>query len=328
MVRSNEGTCFPMSLFRSVRTISQAEGAGPIDWEAVEQAATEAISPGTLELTSAQRNGYLTDVRDARAAVTSTANLDFSVPATFEVQNRHHWMEANIETFQRLMEPLAARQPTPMPGAALVVNTATMTAALAFLGRHVLGQYDPLLLADEGEHGLYFVHPNIERVAKELDVDRDRFRRWIAFHEVTHAAEFGAAPWLPDVLEQNLLEGIDALGHGKLDRDAFRALDATMTAVEGYAELLMDEAFDRDTADLRRKLDERRRRGGPIAAIFRRILGLEIKRRQYERGREFFQAVVNKRGIAAAGAVWERPEHLPEWEEFDHPGRWLSRVDP
>ena len=317
-----------MNILQSLRTISTAEGDGPVDWKAVTQAAIEATDPGSLELSSTERQGYRTDVREARTAVEKTAAIDFSLPTTIEIQNRHHWIEANVETFQRIMEPLAERHRTPIPGVAVKMNTASMTAALAFLGRNVLGQYDPVLLADEAEHSLYFVHPNINRVADELDVDKDRFRRWIAFHEVTHAAEFAAAPWLPDVLEENVLEGIDALAAGRIDREAFRSLDATMTAVEGYAELLMDEAFDRESADLRNKLDERRRRAGPVGHLLRRLLGLEIKRRQYERGKAFFESIVASRDIATAGVVWTSPDCLPTWEEFDDPDAWLSRVNP
>lgn len=317
-----------MSLYESVRTISRASGDGPVDWDAVGTAAHEATAAGSLDLSRAEQGRYLEDVRDARRAIEQTAGVDFELPGTFEIQNRHHWIDANVATFRRVMEPIAARQPSPAPGAALVINTGTMTGAMAFLARNVLGQYDPLLLADEGDHGLYFVHPNIDRVADELEVEEDRFRRWIVFHEVTHAAEFGLAPWLPTVLESNLLDGIDALGRGRIDRDAFRSLDATMTAVEGYAELLMDEAFDRQASDLREKLDERRRAGGPLVRMLRRVLGLDIKRRQYERGKAFFEAVAGARGIEAAGAVWTDRDHLPSWEEFDEPDRWLARVDP
>jgi len=87
-----------------------------------------------------------------------------------------------------------------------IANTGSMAFTLGFLARNVLGQYDPLLLADEpdADHGLYFVHPNIVAVAASLDVEYPRFRRWIAFHEVTHAAEFGAAPWLPEYLESRV----------------------------------------------------------------------------------------------------------------------------
>ncbi len=317
-----------MSVLRSLRTISQATGTEPIDWSAVETAAREAVPPGSLGLTAAQRRGYRDDVRDARRAVRTTSMLTFDVPHTIQVQNRHHWMDANLPTFQRLMQPLADRQLVVLPAPARVVNTGTMTLVLAFLGRHVLGQYDPLLLADEDTHELYFVHPNIVHAADELDVPFDRFRRWIAFHEVTHAAEFGAAPWLPDQLERHVRDGLDALSAGSINRTAFRELDATMTAVEGYAEWLMDEAFDQEYRDLREKLDERRRNPGPVGYVVRRMLGLGIKQRQYERGKAFFDAVATARGVNAASSVWAHPDNLPKWAEFDHPDRWIRRVDP
>jgi len=58
----------------------------------------------------------------------------------------------------------------------------------------------------------------------------------------------------------------------------------------------------------------------------RRLLGLSVKRRQYERGKEFFDAVVEARGVAAAGRVWDSPETLPTDEELDDPAAWLTRV--
>jgi uncharacterized protein (DUF2342 family) len=205
-----------------------------------------------------------------------------------------------------------------------------MAFALGFLARNVLGQYDPLLLADEpaADHGLYFVHPNVVAVAADLDVEYPRFRRWIAFHEVTHAAEFGAAPWLSEYLESRVERGIDGLTAGGFDRDAFAELQTAMTAVEGYAELLMDRAFDDEYADLRRKLDERRGGGGPVQRLSRRLLGLGLKRQQYERGAAFFERVADERGVDAASAVWDRPEALPTRREIDEPTAWLARVDP
>jgi putative hydrolase len=122
--------------------------------------------------------------------------------------------------------------------------------------------------------------------------------------------------------------GIDELADGRFDRAAFDELDTAMTVVEGYAELLMDQAFDEEYADLRRKLDERRSGGGPVTRVVRRLLGLGLKRRQYERGRAFFETVAEERGIEAAGAVWTDPTNLPTDEELDHPLRWIRRVDP
>ncbi|WP_251330539.1 zinc-dependent metalloprotease [Haloplanus pelagicus] len=324
-----------MDLFRSVRTVTGAgvSGTGYVDWAAVAEAAKDSTAPGDLTLTDAEREGYASDVRDARDRLRSLGGVAFDLPDAVEIQNRHHWIDANVDTFRRVMAPIERSGPEiRFPGVSRVVNTGTLSFLLAFLGRNVLGQYDPLLLAEadpvDRDHGLYFVHPNIVSVAAALDVDVPRFRRWIAFHEVSHAAEFGAAPWLSDHLETRLERGIDALVAGDLDREAFRELDAAMTAVEGYAELLMDRAFDDDYADLRAKLDARRRGGGPVARLARRLLGLGLKRRQYERGAAFFRAVADERGLEGASAVWERPEHLPTDAELDAPEQWLERVAP
>jgi uncharacterized protein (DUF2342 family) len=319
-----------MNLFRSVRAVTTASGTGVIDWDAVAEAAKSATDPGDLTLSAEEREGFATDVRDARTRLQSVAGVEFDLPETVEVQNRHHWIDANVRTFRRVMAPVEEHGVSVLPGVTRVLNTGTMAVMLSFLGNNVLGQYDPLLLAeaDDADHGLYFVRPNIVKVADSLDVDYPRFRRWIAFHEVAHAAEFGAAPWLSTHLEQRMEQGIEALADGGVDRQAFRELDAAMTAVEGYAELLMDRAFDDDYADLRAKLDARRSGGGPLAQLLRRALGLGLKRRQYERGAAFFETVADRRGVQAASRVWDHPDNLPTDEELDTPEKWLLRVDP
>jgi uncharacterized protein (DUF2342 family) len=275
---------------------------------------------------AAEREGYATDVEDARERVRGVTHLDFGVPERVEVMTRHHWIDANVTTFERVMGPIE-QQAEHIPGVARVVNTGSMAFALSFLSRHVLGQYDPLLLADTDAHALYFVRPNIQRVAEMLDAPYPRFRRWIAFHEVTHAAEFGAAPWLSEHLETAMEDAVEKLSAGSIDREKLGELDTTMTAVEGYAELVMDRAFDDEYEDLRRKLDQRRQGRGPVEELIRRLLGLSVKRRQYERGKDFFDAVVQQRDIETAGRVWESPEMLPSDAELDDPGAWLARVD-
>jgi len=314
-----------MGLYRSVRAVTGASGSGPIDWGAVGEAAKASTPKGSLDLSESERTGYATDVRDARDRVRAVGETQFDLPERVEIFNRHHWIDANVDTFRRVMEPLEDTVSL-VPGIARTINTGTMTVALSFLGRNVLGQYDPLLLAEGDDHALYFVHPNIDRVAGTLDVEDERFRRWIAFHEVTHAAEFAAAPWLPAYLESRMESAIETLAEGDIDRTRMGELDTAMTAVEGYAELLMDRAFDREYADLRAELDRRRRGRGPLQRLLRRALGLGMKRRQYERGKEFFEAVADARGIAAAGRVWDGPEYLPSDEEIDDPNLWLRRV--
>jgi uncharacterized protein (DUF2342 family) len=313
-----------VNLYRAVRAVADSDGDGPVDWTAVGTAARAGTDAGDLTLSAGDRRAYAADVGDARDAIRAASGLSFDVPGTVQVHNRHHWIDANLPTFERLLEPMED-QSSLAPSLARSANSGSMAVTLGFLANNVLGQYDPLLLAD-GDHELYFVHPNIEAVARSLDVDRDRFRRWIAFHEVAHAAEFGAAPWLSDRLERLVREAVRELAAGNLDRDALTELDVTMTAVEGYAELVMDETFDRAYVDLREKLDAERGARGPVSAIIRRLLGLGMKRRQYERGKAFFDAVADARGIGDAGVVWTGPEYLPSEAELEDPDRWLARV--
>jgi len=277
-----------------------------------------------VSLSPADREGYAADARAARERIRSVAGVEFELPEAVEVHGRHDWIDANTATFRRVLAPLDDHPPA-LGGPTRVLNTAALAVSLGFLARHVLGQYDPKPFSDD-DHALYVVHPNLAGVAATLGVDPDRFRRWIVFHEVAHAAEFGAAPWLANHVEARTARSVEALAEGRVDRAAFADLDRTMTAVEGYAELLMDRAFDGETADLRARIDARRRGGGPVARLMRRALGLGVKRRQYERGADFFRAVADERGVAAAARVWDRPEHLPTEAELDDPARWLARV--
>jgi uncharacterized protein (DUF2342 family) len=304
--------------------VADSDGDGPIDWNAAGGAARAATDPGELSVSAADREGYAADVADARAEIRAVAGLDFDVPDAVSVQNRHHWIDANVGTFRRLLAPLEEKTAL-VPAIARTANTGSMAVTLGFLANNVLGQYDPLLFGD-GDHELYFVHPNIEAIAAALDVDRDRFRRWIAFHEVAHAAEFGAAPWLAPHLEERMETVVAELAAGRFDRELLTEVNVTMTAVEGYAELVMDRAFDREYEDLRAKLDDRRRNVGPVSRLIRRLLGFGMKRKQYERGKAFFDAVADARGVAGAAAVWERPRNLPTDEELDSPDAWLQRV--
>ncbi len=314
-----------MSFYRAVRAVADASGDGPIDWAAVAESAKAATDPGELELSGPERAGYRDDVRAARDRVREVAGLEFDLPKSVEIQHRHHWIDANVVTFERILR-LLDTGPGLFPGVARTVNTGTMAVSVGFLANNVLGQYDPLLLSPGDGHRLYFVHPNITRIAAALGVDRERFRRWIAFHEVAHAAEFGAAPWLADHIEGLIEETVGNLSQGRFSRRQFQEIDTTMTAVEGYAELLMDRTFDAEYADLRRELDRRRQGGNPVTQLLRRLIGIGRKRRQYERGKAFFEAVADARNLRTAGLVWERPENLPGEEELDDPAAWLARM--
>ena len=87
-----------------------------------------------------------------------------------------------------------------------------------------------------GLGGIYFVEPNIARVAAKAGVDLEGLRLWVALHEATHAYQFrvGDPPWLrgytAGLIQDYLAEAIAALesgeGLGERLRDMWRRFEA------------------------------------------------------------------------------------------------------
>jgi uncharacterized protein (DUF2342 family) len=77
---------------------------------------------------------------------------------------------------------------------------------------------------------------------------------------------------------------------------------------------------------LRGAMNRRRESRGLPWRVLERLLGLELKLRQYETGRRFCDAVVAEGGGAALALVWQRPDTLPDAAELTEPARWFARV--
>jgi uncharacterized protein (DUF2342 family) len=60
--------------------------------------------------------------------------------------------------------------------------------------------------------------------------------------------------------------------------------------------------------------------------VIDRLLGIDLKLRQYQLGKAFCDAVARSGGPEALLAVWRSPDDLPDLAELEDPGRWLERV--
>ncbi len=69
-----------MGFFHSVQAVASATGDGPIDWSAVADAAKGATDTGDLTVETPERDGYATDVRDARHRVREVGELPLIFP--------------------------------------------------------------------------------------------------------------------------------------------------------------------------------------------------------------------------------------------------------
>jgi putative hydrolase len=106
-------------------------------------------------------------------------------------------------------------------------------------------------------------------------------------------------------------------------------MQATMSLIEGHAEHTMDAVgaeFLPSLPRLRAAMNRRRGSRGLPWRVLERLLGLELKMRQYEVGRRFCDAVVRDAGPRALALAWESAAQLPSTVELEHPERWLQRM--
>jgi putative hydrolase len=108
-------------------------------------------------------------------------------------------------------------------------------------------------------------------------------------------------------------------------------VQAAMSVVEGYSEHVMDAIaaeFIRGHEELRAAMDRRRASRSAPQRIIEKLLGFDVKLRQYQEGKKWADAVVGLAGIEGLNRVWSSPSALPTSGELQHPGEWLKRTDP
>lgn len=186
---------------------------GLIDWE---RARTVAISMNREATLTASERARLDDEYFElvqRTIPLVAAHTGTQLPMPLEqiyAFDRVDWINANIQAFRHMFEPIEKLDLFSRPDAPRAVNvlwsglnqtvvSAELGILLGYLARRVLGQYDLALLGREPMETsgkLYFVQPNIRNTERTLGVPPEQFRLWLALHETTHAFEFEAFPWV------------------------------------------------------------------------------------------------------------------------------------
>ena len=87
-----------------------------------------------------------------------------------------------------------------------------------------------------------------------------------------------------------------------------------------------DDVLD-DLPALRGTLDRRRRERSGFLRVLERLIGMDLKLRQYEQGKRFCDAVVARGGIEALNRVWASPATMPTLAELDDPVAWMARTE-
>src|SRR5262249_11095632 len=200
-------------------------------------------------------------------------------------------------------------------------------------------------------------------VERKLDADPRDFRLWVCLHEVTHRTQFTAVPWLrghflgevrafvdaaqagTEQIVDRLRRGGSALADSVPNPDSrvsvldlvqtpgqkavLDRLTALMTVLEGHAEFVMDGVGPEvvpSVEEIRAKFNRRREAGNPLERVLRKLLGIDVKLRQYAEGRKSAHAVVERVGMAGFNKIWQSPLTIPRLDELGDPEAWIARV--
>lgn len=235
-------------------------------------------------------------------------------------------------------------------------------ALLGFMSKRVLGQYELVLPTGDNEFGdtVLFVGANILSMERQHQFKPSNFRFWVALHECAHRAQFTGVPWMRPYFLSLVEELIASDGpeKGRLARISaeFRAarqagedpfgdrgivgllaspgqrgvidkVQALMSLLEGHGHVVMDRVGAREIADVSRMSNVlKARRKDPKSAAFMKLIGIEMKMRQYEDGARFINEVERLASWDALSMAWESSETLPTLDEIRDAHLWLERV--
>ncbi len=239
---------------------------------------------------------------------------------------------------------------------------AELGAVLGFLSKRVLGQYELVLPTGEDELGdsVYFVGANVLAMERQHEFRPSHFRFWVALHETAHRAQFKGVPWMrsyflglvdelvdsgkrePGRMSRIASEVIDARNQGRdpVDdagilgllashgqREVLDRVQALMSLLEGHGHIVMDRIGEREIADVDRMSHVlTARRADARSQGMMRLIGMEMKLKQYDLGAAFIRGVEDRAGWDALAMAWESPETLPTLPEIEDPESWLRRM--
>jgi len=341
------------SLARQIARFAAGAGGSGTPLEVDFGALVEQSEPHLREYTGLAPTGPIPAPESIGRAEWSEINIDSLAALLAPVSER---LSERLDSAGPFAGPLRA-----VTGATLAAESGLV---IGYMSQRVLGQYEVSLLDVQQAPRLLFVTPNLAKAIRELETDRESFLGWIVLHELTHVLEFSGVPWLrehmaalmreymrtvqvrfergaagglpslPDparIVQEFREGGLVALVQTGEQRKLLGRVQAAMAVIEGYSEHVMDVVGERVLpayAGLRDSMERRRRSRSYPERVLQRLIGLDLKMRQYEDGKAFCDAVVERGGIDALNRVWEAPEALPTLTELRAPAAWLERVGP
>ena len=203
---------------------TQGTAAGLVDWRTVERL-TALIPAGPSASRSARASSVAVLRRSAQEAPAWVARItglnraaqQVAETTRVSVVDRAGLVRASTRALRGLMEQVPAPQASE---AVRRVGAAEMAGAMSLLATRLLGQVVPAAGTEvDGDGGwggeasphLLLVAPNVLAMRRQLDLDMLDLPAWVCLHEMTHAVQLAAAPWLGPYLSDSMRMVIGAV---------------------------------------------------------------------------------------------------------------------
>ena len=210
--------------------------AGLVDWQTVERLAalipagpsasrsTRASSVAVLRRSAQEAPAWVARITGLNRAAQRVAD---TVPVS--VVDRAGLVRVSTRALRGLMEQVSA---PPASEAVRLVGAAEVAGAMSLLATRLLGQVVPASPAwHEGRSDavrlggeqsstalpgavaphLLLVAPNVLAMRRQMDLDMLDLPAWVCLHEMTHAVQLAAAPWLGPYLSDSMRMVIGAV---------------------------------------------------------------------------------------------------------------------
>jgi len=203
---------------------------------------------------------------------------------------------------------------------------------------------------------------NFADFGRDLEVPEDQLALYIATRELAHARLFRHARWLrlhvisqvtdfargvrvdtdmledmasrfdpsqPEELRAALESGALLPPRSEAQNDALARLENLLATIEGWVEVVTEDATSRLPSAPRIAEAVRRRRavGGPAERALASLVGLEIRPRRMREAAAMWRAVTDAVGPAARDALWDYPDLMPAASDIDDPAALVARLE-
>ncbi|MGW0559380.1 zinc-dependent metalloprotease [Streptomyces sp. NPDC003016] len=369
--------------FQQLGQMLSYEG-GPVNWDMAKDIARQTVSQGTADgskdssVSPGERSAVEEAVRLADLWLDGVTSLP-SGASTSVAWSRAEWVEATLPAWKQLVDPVAERVGAAM-GDVLPEEMQAMAGpllgmmrsmggamfgqqigqAVGVLAGEVVGSTDiGLPLGPAGKAALLPL--NIEAFGKDLGIEKNEVRLYLALREAAHQRLFAHVPWLrshlfgavegyargiqvdtskledvvgqldpshPEQLQEALQQGMFQPEDTPAQKAALARLETALALVEGWVDAVVHEAAKPrlTSADaLRETLRRRRASGGPAEQTFATLIGLELRPRRLRDAARLWASLTDARGLDGRDALWEHPDMLPTAEDLDDPDGFVHR---